>query len=66
VSFSGNNGILGADDARRTGLPEELLTKTNILDQEEPDFWPKISPFVAPENVDLRIEIWNAFKAGTL
>ena len=33
---------------------------------KDPAFWKKMIFFQNPEDVDRRLEIWNAFKAGTL
>lgn len=66
INFSFNNGILGADMARGAGLADDLLKKTNIIDQESAEFWPKMSVFQAPEDIDRRLAIWNDFKAGVL
>lgn len=66
IEFSFNNGVLTGEAAKAAGLTDELLKKTNILDQEAADFWPKMSVFAAPESIDRRLEIWNDFKAGTL
>jgi spermidine/putrescine transport system substrate-binding protein len=66
ISFSFNNGVLTSEVARSAGLADDLLKKTNIIDQENADFWPRMSVFQAPENIDKRLEIWNDFKAGVL
>jgi spermidine/putrescine transport system substrate-binding protein len=66
ITFSFNNGILTAAAAKAAGVDEAILKKTNILDQDAADFWPKMSIFQAPEDIDRRLEIWNDFKAGTL
>lgn len=66
IQASLNNGVLTSDAARKAGLAEDVLKKTNIIDQEGADFWPRMSIFQAPENIDRRLEIWNDFKAGVL
>ena len=66
IEHSFNNGILTASAAADAGVPPDILKKTNIPDQSDPRFWKKMSFFQNPENVDRRLEIWNAFKAGTL
>lgn len=66
IQFSFNNGVLTAETAKGAGLGEDILKKTNIIDQDDPSFWPKMSVFQAPENIDRRLELWNDFKAGTL
>jgi spermidine/putrescine transport system substrate-binding protein len=66
MSFSFNNGVLTSDAAKKAGMAEDILKKTNVLDQDDPTFWPKMSVFQAPESIDKRLEIWNDFKAGTL
>ncbi len=66
IKTSLNNGVLSAAAAKAAGLSNELLAKTNILDQEQPGFWTRMSLLQNPENIDRRLEMWNAFKAGTL
>jgi spermidine/putrescine transport system substrate-binding protein len=66
IQKSSNNGILDAAAATAAGLPEDSLNKTNIPALQDPKFWERMSFFKHPENVDRRLEIWNAFKAGTL
>lgn len=66
IEFSVNNGVLTAETAKSAGLGDDMLKKTNIIDQDDPSFWPKMSVFQAPENIDRRLELWNDFKAGTL
>ena len=66
INFSLNNGVLTSAEAKKAGIAEDVLKKTNILDQDDPNFWPRMSVFQAPENIDKRLEIWNDFKAGTL
>lgn len=66
IEFSSNNGILTAETAIAAGVPEEILKKTNILDQSQPGFWDKMVVFQPPEDIDRRLEVWNDFKAGTL
>lgn len=66
INFSYNNGVLTADMARKAGMSEDILKKTNIIDQDDANFWPRMSILQAPENIDRRLEIWNDFKAGTL
>jgi spermidine/putrescine transport system substrate-binding protein len=66
ISFSFNNGVLTSANAAKAGIAADVLKKTNILDQDDPNFWPRMSMFKAPENIDKRLEIWNDFKAGTL
>jgi spermidine/putrescine transport system substrate-binding protein len=66
IAKSGNNGILDLDTATKAGVPEDKLKRTNIPDMKDPEFWKKMVFFQNPEDVDRRLEIWNAFKAGTL
>ncbi len=66
ISFSLNNGVLTDEGARKGGVAEDVLVKTNIVDQNEPGFWDKMVVFTAPESVDRRVQMWNDFKAGTL
>lgn len=66
ITASINNGILSAAEAKAAGIPEDVLTKTNIIDQDQPGFWDKMSVLQPPEDIDKRVEIWNEFKAGTL
>lgn len=66
IASSFNNGVLNSSVAYDAGLSEDLLRKTNILDQDEPGFWPGMSVFEAPEDIDQRLQIWNDFKAGVL
>lgn len=66
IKASSNNGVLSPETARKTGLSDELLKVTNILDSEDPEFWKKLVIFQKPENLDRRLQIWNDFKAGTL
>jgi spermidine/putrescine transport system substrate-binding protein len=66
VTKSLNNGVLTADDAKAAGVAEDVLKKTNILDQATPGFWDKMIVFQPPEDVDRRLALWNDFKAGTL
>ena len=66
IKNSLNNGILNATAAKQAGIPDNVLMKTNILSQNEPGFWKKMSLLQNPENIDRRVEMWNAFKAGTL
>ena len=66
IEFSLNNGVLTEDVARTAGLSEDILKKTNIIDQAKSGFWDNMSVFQAPEDIDRRVQIWNDFKAGTL
>ncbi|WP_413875606.1 extracellular solute-binding protein [Albidovulum sp.] len=66
IKTSHNNGILGADAAKAAGLDEALLKQTNIIDQQDPSFWAKMSMLAPPNNLDKRLALWNDFKAGTL
>ena len=66
IAKSGNNGILDLDAATKGGVPADKLKRTNIPDMKDPAFWKKMIFFQNPEDVDRRLEIWNAFKAGTL
>lgn len=63
VDFSFNNGVLTAEDGREVVDPD-VLTKTNIVDQQQPGFWDKMSLLEPPESVERRLELWNEFKAG--
>jgi spermidine/putrescine transport system substrate-binding protein len=66
ITKSFNNGVLNSSTAAAAGVPGDILAKTNIPSQEQPGFWDKMSILQNPENIDKRLEIWNAFKAGTL
>lgn len=66
IQASTNNGILSTDGAKAAGIPEDVMKKTNIIDQGEAGFWEKMSVLQPPEDIDRRVEIWNEFKAGTL
>jgi spermidine/putrescine transport system substrate-binding protein len=66
IKTSVNNGILDLAAATKAGVPDDILHKTNIPDMKDPNFWKKMIFFQNPENVDRRLEMWNAFKAGTL
>ncbi|MFO1061439.1 MAG: extracellular solute-binding protein [Dongiaceae bacterium] len=66
IAKSGNNGILSLEEAQKAGVPADKLKRTNIPAMKDPEFWKKMIFFQNPENVDRRLEIWNAFKAGTL
>lgn len=66
IQASTNNGILSAEEAKEAGIPEDVLVKTNIIDQSQPGFWSKMSVLQPPEDIDRRVEIWSEFKAGTL
>ncbi len=66
VEFSLNNGILTQEGAVKGGVSEDIMKKTNIIDQNEAGFWEKMVVFVAPESVDRRVQMWNDFKSGTL
>ncbi|KXV05850.1 ABC transporter substrate-binding protein [Caballeronia megalochromosomata] len=66
IKRSTNNGILTAAAASAAGVPQDVIAKTNIASQEQPGFWSKMSVLQTPESMDRRLEIWNAFKAGTL
>ena len=66
IESSLNNGVLSASAAGSAGVPEDVLKKTNIPAQDDPGFWAKMSLLQNPNNLDRRLEIWNAFKAGTL
>ena len=43
-----------------------MLAKTNLKDAGDAAFWKTMVYFQNPESVDRRLEMWNAFKAGTL
>jgi spermidine/putrescine transport system substrate-binding protein len=66
IADSANNGILTAEVAQEAGIPEDVLKKTNILDQASDGFWDKMVVFQPPEDIDRRLGMWNDFKAGTL
>ena len=66
IKTSVNNGILDLDAAVKAGVPDDVLKKTNIPDMKDPAFWKKMIFFQNSENFDRRLEMWNAFKAGTL
>jgi spermidine/putrescine transport system substrate-binding protein len=64
IEASSNNGILSADEARKGGVPDDVLKLTNILDAQDPAFWSKMRPLQDPESISMRLEVWNEFKAG--
>jgi spermidine/putrescine transport system substrate-binding protein len=64
IQFSANNGILSETDARTANVSEDILTKTNIVDQSMAGFFDSLVFFQPPEDFDRRLEIWNEFKAG--
>lgn len=66
MKFSGSNGVLTAEAARKVGFTEDQLKETNILDANNPDFKDNLVFFKEPEDVERRIQIWNDFLAGTL
>ncbi len=66
IQASGNNGILSLDAAVKAGVTDESMKKLNIPDMKDPEFWKKMIFFQNSENFDRRLEMWNAFKAGTL
>ena len=66
MEFSGSNGILTSEGARKAGLSEEFLQTTNILDADSPALKENLVFFKEPEDVERRIQIWNDFLAGTL
>ena len=66
IIASGNNGILALDEAMKAGVTDEAMKKSNIPDMKDPSFWKKMIFFQNSENFDRRLEMWNAFKAGTL
>ena len=66
IASSLNNGILTEEGANKGGVAQDVLKKTNIIDQSQPGFWEKMSVFMFPENIDRRVQMWNDFKAGTL
>ncbi|WP_431324799.1 extracellular solute-binding protein [Rhizobium sp. YTU87027] len=66
MKFSGSNGVLTPEAARKAGFTEAELKTTNILDSEDPAFKSNLVFFREPEDVERRIQIWNDFLAGTL
>ena len=50
----------------RPVLLTNSMKKLNIPDMKDPEFWKKMIFFQNSENFDRRLEMWNAFKAGTL
>ena len=66
IQTSGNNGILPLDVAKSEGVTDAVLAKTNLKDAGDAAFWKTMVYFQNPESVDRRLEMWNAFKAGTL
>lgn len=66
IQASFNNGVLTADEAKAAAIPEDILKKTNVLDQATDGFWAKMTVFQPPEDIDRRLQMWNDFKAGTL
>jgi spermidine/putrescine transport system substrate-binding protein len=66
ITKSFNNGVLTEADARTAGVPEDILVKTNVIDQATDGFWKKMIVLQPPEDIDRRLQMWNDFKAGTL
>ena len=66
MEFSGSNGILTSEGARKAGLSEDFLKTTNILDADSPALKENLVFFKEPEDVERRIQLWNDFLAGTL
>lgn len=66
IKSSLNNGVLSPPAATAAGVPDDVLKKTNIPAQSDAAFWNKMSLLQNPNKLDRRLEIWNAFKAGTL
>jgi spermidine/putrescine transport system substrate-binding protein len=66
IQSSFNNGVLTAEEATAAAIPEDILKKTNVLDQATDGFWAKMTVFQPPEDIDRRLQMWNDFKAGTL
>ncbi len=64
IKASSNNGILSVQEAKQATIPMDTLKGTNILDQQDPGFWDKMSPLENPESISKRLEVWNEFKAG--
>lgn len=64
IESSSNNGVLSVAEAKKAEIPEATLKGTNVLDQEDPEFWKGMSPLENPESISKRLEIWNEFKAG--
>ncbi len=66
ITSSLNNGVLTEAGARKGAIAEDILKKTNIIDQSQAGFWDKMVVYMFPENIDRRVQMWNDFKAGTL
>ena len=66
IAKSINNGVLTAAAATKAGVSKDVLRKTNIANEDDPSFWSKMSILQNPNDIDRRLGIWNAFKAGTL
>lgn len=66
IALGAQNGILTLDAAKAAGLSEDAIAATNIANQEEDGFWSRMVVFQPPEDIDRRLAMWNAFKAGTL
>lgn len=66
IAKSINNGILTSTEAEASGVPADILAKTNTIDQAAAGFWEKMAVLKPPEDIDRRVEMWNDFKAGTL
>lgn len=66
ITKSSNNGILSLEEASKAGVTDDTMKKLNIPDMKDPNFWKKMIFFQNVESFDRRLEIWNAFKAGTL
>ena len=64
ITKSTNNGILSSAEAKAAGITDAVLKQTNIVDQDTPGFWSKMSALMPPESVQKRLDLWNEFKAG--
>ncbi|MFO1061438.1 MAG: extracellular solute-binding protein [Dongiaceae bacterium] len=66
ISDHGGNGVISEAEARANGVPAAVIEKTEIASAVDPKFWARMSVLQTPEDFDKRLEIWNAFKSGTL
>jgi spermidine/putrescine transport system substrate-binding protein len=63
IETSGNAGVLSYE-AASAELDAEVLARTEVQNQADPDFWDAMSPLAPPNDFDRRLQIWNEFKAG--
>lgn len=63
IAASGNAGIISYD-AAKTVVPAAKLATTEVKNQADASFWPKMKPMTPPNRPDERLTVWNEFKAG--